>query len=206
MAGEVSGPTADGIRRFSPAEAAHAAAALAAAFQDDPVMGWCFPRPGHRAAALRTGFELFLRRVWLEHDQCFTTDGVAGAACWLPPGHWHLPALRQLSLLPSLLRIGRERAPRFLRIFLLAERRHPRAPHWYLVSLGVEPASQGRGLGSRLMYPILSRCDAERVPAYLEASTPRNRALYERHGFEVTEELRLPAGGPPIWLMWREPR
>ena len=106
MAGEVSGPRADGIRRFSPAEAAHAAAALAAAFQDDPVMGWCFPRPGHRAAALRTGFELFLRRVWLEHDQCFTTDGVAGAACWLPPGHWHLPALRQLSLLPSLLRPG----------------------------------------------------------------------------------------------------
>jgi hypothetical protein len=46
---------------------------------------------------------------------------------------------------------------------------------------------------------------AEGTPAYLEASSARNRALYERHGFEVTEELSLPKGGPPIWLMWREP-
>ncbi|MDP9345553.1 MAG: GNAT family N-acetyltransferase, partial [Actinomycetota bacterium] len=44
------------------------------------------------------------------------------------------------------------------------------------------------------------------LPAYLEASSPRNRALYERHGFSVTEELKLPRNGPPLWLMWRDPR
>jgi hypothetical protein len=43
------------------------------------------------------------------------------------------------------------------------------------------------------------------VPAYLEASTPRNRALYERHGFTVTEEFVLGKGSPPLWRMWREP-
>jgi GNAT superfamily N-acetyltransferase len=193
------------IRGLLRAEAPPAAAALAAAFREDPVMSWLFPRPDRRAAVLRDGFELFLRRVWLEHDQCFTTGQIAGAACWLPPGHWHLPAARKLALLPSLLRIARERAPRFVRLLALVERKHPRAQHWYLVALGVEPAAQGTGLGSRLMYPVLSRCDAEGIPAYLEASSPRNRALYERHGFEVSEELELPAGGPPIWLMWREP-
>ena len=26
-----------------------------------------------------------------------------------------------------------------------------------------------------------------------------------RHGFEVTEEVQLP-GGPPVWLMWRDPQ
>jgi hypothetical protein len=62
------------------------------------------------------------------------------------------------------------------------------------------------GFGAALLRPMLERCDADGVPAYLEATSPRNRALYERHGFEVTEELKLPAGGPPIWLMWREPR
>jgi hypothetical protein len=56
------------------------------------------------------------------------------------------------------------------------------------------------------MFPMLSRCDEQGLPAYLEASSPRNRALYERHGFEVTEELKLPRSGPPLWLMWREPR
>jgi hypothetical protein len=45
------------------------------------------------------------------------------------------------------------------------------------------------------------RCGA---PAYLEDTSPRNRALHERHGFQVTGELAL-AGGPPLWAMWREP-
>jgi predicted N-acetyltransferase YhbS len=86
------------------------------------------------------------------------------------------------------------------------ERRHPARPqHFYLAFVGVEPASQGRGLGSRLMFPILSEADAGGTAAYLEASTPRSRALYERHGFEVVEEMRLPFGGPALWRMWREP-
>jgi hypothetical protein len=55
------------------------------------------------------------------------------------------------------------------------------------------------------MRPVLERCDRDRVPAYLEASSPRNRALYERHGFEVMEECRYADDGPPLWRMWREP-
>jgi hypothetical protein len=31
------------------------------------------------------------------------------------------------------------------------------------------------------MRPIVDRCGEEKVPAYLEATSPRNRALYERH-------------------------
>ena len=56
------------------------------------------------------------------------------------------------------------------------------------------------------MRPILERCDRERLPAYLEATTPRNRACYERQGFRVTEEFHFPKDGPPSWRMWREPR
>jgi ribosomal protein S18 acetylase RimI-like enzyme len=83
---------------------------------------------------------------------------------------------------------------------------HPAEPHYYLNTLSVDPAAQRRGHGTALMAPLIERCDAERLPAYLEASSTRSRALYERHGFEVTEEVPLPKGGPPIWLMWREPR
>jgi hypothetical protein len=54
------------------------------------------------------------------------------------------------------------------------------------------------------MRPILDRADAEGMPAYLEATSPLNRRLYERHGFEVTQEFVLPKG-PPMWAMWREP-
>ena len=48
--------------------------------------------------------------------------------------------------------------------------------------------------------------DRDGVAAYLEASSPRNRVLYERHGFEVTEEFTLGRGSPPLWRMWRAPR
>ncbi len=73
-------------------------------------------------------------------------------------------------------------------------------PHHYLPYIGVAPEAQGRGLGSALMRPILDRCDEERLPAYLEATSERNAALYERLGFELRA-----GGSPPLWLMVRPP-
>jgi hypothetical protein len=55
------------------------------------------------------------------------------------------------------------------------------------------------------MEPVLARCDAEGLPAYLESSKHANIAFYGRHGFEVTDEVTLP-DGPTVWCMWREPR
>jgi ribosomal protein S18 acetylase RimI-like enzyme len=186
------------------------AAALAAAFYDDPAFAWVLRHDPRRMAVLRRGFEMFLRRIWLEHEQTYTTAATAGVAVWEPPGAWKLGAGEQLRLLPAMLAIFRRHSPRVLRSLTVLERWHPKEPehaaHYYLPFLGVEPRWQGRGLGSALLAPVLARCDGERVPAYLEASTPRNRALYERHGFEVMGEFKLGRGAPPQWRMWREPR
>ena len=87
----------------------------------------------------------------------------------------------------------------------LIEERHPDEPaHWYLPCIGVRPDRQGQGVGSALLEHMTERLDREGVPAYLEASSERNRALYLRHGFEIRGELTLPEG-PTLWLMWREP-
>jgi ribosomal protein S18 acetylase RimI-like enzyme len=72
--------------------------------------------------------------------------------------------------------------------------------------IGVDPTGQGRGLGSALISHTLARADAEEMPAYLDATSERSVPLYERHGFEVTEEFHLPKGGPPLWRMWRDPQ
>ena len=85
------------------------------------------------------------------------------------------------------------------------ERKHPQEPHHYLGAVGVEPAYQGQGLGSALMEHGLAQCDAEAMPAYLVSSNFRNVPLYERHGFEIVEEIPLPSGGPTVWRMWRKP-
>jgi GNAT superfamily N-acetyltransferase len=125
---------------------------------------------------------------------------------WAPPGQWKIGILGQVRLLPDLLRvIGARRLPTVSRGLGQVEKAHPKADHWYLATLGTEPAAQGKGVGSALMAPVLARCDNEGVPAYLESSKERNVPFYRRHGFEVTGELVLP-DGPRIWEMWREPR
>jgi ribosomal protein S18 acetylase RimI-like enzyme len=87
------------------------------------------------------------------------------------------------------------------------ENSHPKdRPHWYLEFLGTEPARQGQGMGSSLLRPILALCDRDGLGAYLESSTDRSQALYERHGFEVVELFNMPGGGPEIRRMWREPQ
>jgi ribosomal protein S18 acetylase RimI-like enzyme len=198
--------TATGVRRARMQDAPDLARTLARAFADDPVTAWFLPRQEDREERLRGAYEhVFLRRIGLPHDATFSVDGHAGVALWLPPGQAQLSVLDQLRLLPAMAAAVGRALPRALRGMNAIDAVHPHEPHWYLWMLGVDPERQGEGLGSRLLDEVLARCDAERVPAYLEASTERNRALYLRHGFEDAGELRLPGNGPRIWPMWREP-
>ena len=78
-------------------------------------------------------------------------------------------------------------------------------PHWYLLYIGTCPERQGQGLGSALLQAVLDRCDARRVPAYLESSCEKNVPLYRRHGFVEHGTLEPAAGCPPMTPMWRNP-
>jgi hypothetical protein len=44
------------------------------------------------------------------------------------------------------------------------------------------------------MAPVLARCDREGMRAYLDATSQRNRGLYERHGFAAEEPFAPPGG------------
>ena len=152
------------------------------------------------------GFRVFLEHIYLRYDECYTLDGLVGGALWAPPGKWHVGPLGQLRLMPSMISAFGRDLPKLMRAISFIESKHPHEPHYYLGVLGVEPESQGKGLGAALMKPVLDRCDREGIPAYLESSSERSRALYLRNGFEVVEEIRFPGGGPPSWRMWRPPR
>jgi ribosomal protein S18 acetylase RimI-like enzyme len=82
--------------------------------------------------------------------------------------------------------------------------RRPERPHWYLALLGVQPSSQGRGIGSALLAAWLADVDAAAGEAWLETDEPGSLALYRAAGFEVREELRLL--DVPVWLLGREAR
>ena len=206
--GGLDRPRPDGsdIRRVTEADVPKLARTLAEAFFEDPHFCWIVRDHARRMGKLERGFETFTRRIWLPAGECYTHERLVGTAMWMPPGTWHMGPLEQLLLLPAIARNLRLELPRFIKALNFIEAKHPRAPeHWYLPALGVAPAWQGRGFGAALLQVVLARCDAERVPAYLEASTARNRALYERHGFETLEECRYAREAPPLWRMWREP-
>jgi ribosomal protein S18 acetylase RimI-like enzyme len=184
------GPIGRQVRKARSDEVTDLSRALAQAFFEDPTAAYIVPDTLSRLNILGGGFELFLRRVWLHHGEIYAVGEPAVGVCiWNPPGAWKVSVSKQLSILPALIR----------------ESDHPSEPHYYLPFVGVEPDSQGRGLGSALMHPVLSRCDADEMAAYLEASTLRNRALYERHGFKVTNEFKAGRGAPTMWRMWRTP-
>lgn len=208
MQGPIDRPHPDGsdVRRMTRADLGPVARSLAEAFEHDPHFSWIIRDDAKRLGRLERGFSVFMSRLWLPQDQGYTHDQLIGGALWMPPGTWHVGPLTQLRLAAATIRALRGDTPRLLKALTFIERKHPRSPsHWYLPIIGVTPNWQGRGYGAALMQPVLERCDRDRTPAYLEASTPRNRALYERHGFEVVEECRYAKDGPPLWRMWREP-
>ena len=85
------------------------------------------------------------------------------------------------------------------------ENRHLREPHFYVRTVGVRTALQGQGVGSALMQPMLEKADSAGLPTYIEASSERSAALYERLGFLHMGVFELPEGGPPVWPMRRPP-
>jgi ribosomal protein S18 acetylase RimI-like enzyme len=188
------------VRKATTADVPRLADTLAEAFFDDPVMSWCYPDSARRAQLLPEGFAAVLEAT-LPHGGVDTVADEVSGAIWVPPQ----ADLDEDKLAADFGRIAAEYAERLFTLLELMGAHHPDAePHQYLFVLGTRAGWQSQGIGSALMRSVLDGCDRDGVPAYLEATSERNRALYQRHGFEVTETVTLP-DGPPFYCMWRTP-
>jgi GNAT superfamily N-acetyltransferase len=194
------------VRRATPEDVAPMARQLARTFFDDPVLSHIFRSEGRRLPGLRRYFQTQMRADLLPFGGCYTTDGHEGSALWAPAGKPTLTIAQGFVAMRPVLPFVVAHLATTMSLLNLIERIHPREPHWYLASLGVEPKAQGKGIGSSLLQPVLDHCDREGLPAYLESSKARNVPFYRRHGFEVTNELDVPGGGPKFWTMWRPPQ
>jgi GNAT superfamily N-acetyltransferase len=181
------------------------ATALAAAFASDPVMRFLLSDDARRPALLHRHFSASVQ-LYAASGAVWVDDAGTAAALWVAPGAYPFRRREELSVARARLAVFGRAPRRGIATQLAIDRHHPHdPPHRYLDYLGVEPAGQGRGLGSALLAPMLARCDVEGRGAYLNASSVRSRDLYARHGFAVRSERRLPFGGPPLWRMWRPP-
>jgi GNAT superfamily N-acetyltransferase len=123
-----------------------------------------------------------------------STNDLVGGAC-------RFSIRERLSAAPDLVRSNPAVTVRALRWLNDWERRDPGAPHAHYGPFGVEPALQGRGVGSLVMAEYTRRLDTAGEDSYLETDKPENVALYSRFGFEVIDEAEVL--GAANWFMWR---
>lgn len=178
---------------------------LADSFSKDPIMNWVIPAP----QLYRNFFRLIIDQIFLPRGIVHLEQGERGAGLWLPPGEkFNIPP--GLGIVGLMTRLLLSKGPRpLMRIpqqAKLFDRHHPTEPHYHLLFVGCRQADQGRGVGSALLKRGIRICDEQRMPAYLESSNELNVPLYQRHGFEIIAQERLPGNGPKAWFMWREAR
>jgi ribosomal protein S18 acetylase RimI-like enzyme len=175
-------------------------ATLELAFAADPVMRWFWPDP----EVYRSSFPRFVEAVGgraFEHATAQVLDDGRAVAMWLPP---RVAAEDDAIVTVLLETVDANLLPDLAAFGDRVREHHPTTPHWYLPFTGVDPYLQGGGMGTSLLRHTLSVCDRDGQPAYLEASTPRSRALYERAGF--TRHGQIQAGSSPtVWPMVRHP-
>ena len=213
---------------LNPALLRQASGLYARAFWADPLMAHYLPDPALRTQVLPTFMRLALRYC-LAHGEVWAAPdpqnplALAGLACWLPPGHTALGTWGMIQA--SLGVVSLRQAWTILRSFAgnRAASDRPRAsflsqvssaqtqidrihrsvapgPHWYLMILGVEPAHQGQGIGTRLIAPQLARAHSAGLPCYLETMTERDVAFYQKNGFTVAHHAEL-FPGLHVWGM-----
>ncbi|MER6947512.1 GNAT family N-acetyltransferase [Nonomuraea sp. NPDC000554] len=177
---------------------------LTEAFMNDPLVCWLFPEVGERGR-LQSHFY----RPLLTHPaaEAYLVGSREGASVWLTLAAGQTPN-EEPSDAPEAgsNSVFGENGARLLALGQALAPRHPdREPHLYLPCMGVVSGRQGAGLGSAMLRHRLERADADGLAAYLEASSPRSRALYQRHGFEDLGEPVRVADSPLLWPMWRPP-
>lgn len=178
------------IRQAQGAEVATVVDVLTGAFTDDPLVGWLFPDPAERG---RLQGRFYRYQVTAPGAEAYLTESSTAASLWMATSS---SGGEDVDLEATFGEAG-------ARLGALGEAlapRHPEEPHLYLVCMGVVSGRRGGGLGSALLR---DRLDRATVPAYLEASSPRSRALYLRHGFEDLGAPVQVADSPPLWPMWR---
>lgn len=195
-------------RRATASDSAGVIDVFTAAFATDPVMGWIGRRDAKRDQGRRAMFRYLVDKLGLPGHELWTADDYSAAAMWVPPERADLkqPWWDEVIMIPTIISFtgltGLTRVDAFRKA---ADKHHPKdKPHFYLMTIGVDPRFQGQGLGSAILDATLAAIDAKGLPTYLESSNEKNVPLYKRHGYVVTSEFRPAPDAPPLWGMWRE--
>lgn len=187
------------IRVATRADRDAVALTLARAFADDPATSYIFPDRAERVKRLPRMFRLIFDED--AGGMPLVTGSGEAATLWRRPGQAEIGKLEMLKQLFPLIGAFGSSLVRAMRVGDAIDAHHPSGTYWYLHIAGVDPAYQGKGLGSASIRQGLAKAREDGMPAFLETATPRNVSLYQSLGFEVIDEWHVPKGGPKFWSM-----
>lgn len=184
-----------------------AARLLERAFHDDPMMRYLAPDEPSRARRALPFFAATIR-FCRQYGIAELTMDKDGAALWIKPEYTKITvgSMLRSGVVLAPIKLGLSGMGRFNTLMSYGDKLHKQAisgPHWYLLTIGVEPNRQRTGVGGRLLAAGLRRANADGLPCYLETANPDNLPFYRRHGFEVAADGVLPDGGLHVWSMVR---
>jgi ribosomal protein S18 acetylase RimI-like enzyme len=181
-------------------EADQVLSGLTLGFAADPVVRWLYPEPDAYLAHFPRVADLFGGRAF-EHGAAYRNGDFTATALWLPPGV-HPDEEGLVACFEKT--VAANKHDRLFSLFEQMGQYHPEDACWHLAFIAVDPARQGKGIGSALLQESLKQCDGDGVPAYLESTNPANLSLYRRHGFEQIGLIEA-EGAPPLFPMLRPP-
>ncbi len=191
------------IHPLSQSDLLVAAKICAEAMNDNPIHIKVFgAEPVLRERRLRRIFSGLLPYVKRKGDLygAFADGTLVGVVGMLPPRHCKPSFADFLQLLPSLLTsnspIGTMRLAIWLSTWASID---PATPHWHLGPLSVDPAWQGRGIGTQLIEFVASKGVGDDL--YLETDKLSNVELYAKFGFSILNTPTIL--GTPSWVMMR---
>jgi GNAT superfamily N-acetyltransferase len=192
--------TTHGVQTATAEDEAAVFAVLTLAFSSDPASRWTWPDPKTFIAAFPRFAKAFGGAAFAKGTA--HRIGSVGAALWLPPGAGPDEEAMGTLMMETADAGTAVDGPKLMQQMAS---HHPKEPHWYLPLIGIDPAHQGKGLGSALLKHATDICDRDGMPAYLESSNLANVPLYERHGFAALGRIQI-GGSPVLTPMLRRPR
>jgi GNAT superfamily N-acetyltransferase len=186
---------------------------LVSALVDDPfysaiTVGYA-EDPARRRRALAAYFEYSLEEGERLGSTVLDRATRAGAAVWLMPVDAPIAAAaeeaKRAFLQECLGPVGLARYDAILAFMGHSTEPHVPARAWYLSILGVDPGSQGHGLGAALLAGTLAEATSSGAHCYLETFSSATLKFYGRLGFAERARYREPVTEASYWVLVRPP-
>jgi ribosomal protein S18 acetylase RimI-like enzyme len=181
---------------------------LGRAFLNDPLLSYVIPQPESRQTQVPWFVQVSMAYGCM-FGEAYGTKEKDGVIFWLRPGETALTLGKMFKsgMLAAPFKLGFSGFIRFMKMADFTDKihkKHAPMPHYYLFGMGVDPSSQGKGVGKKLIDPLIEKLNKENAVCYLETQNENNTRFYSKFGFTVVASEVMPGGDLRSWGMLRK--